>query len=201
MFGGIYTPIYKTRNRCVWGTLAWSAWISSCSRTKCLQECRITLVWMGWLLRHTYKLQCCKLNFSFRWLWACPVLWSREALPSQPSASASHAVWWAVVEETGPLQHPSFATMLSHCTGIIVFLKNKKFLLIISPSPWTSERPMIFQKGPALSAIRQLWLRSHMLHKTHSELALLEWWVAVLSDLKGQLVNALPLLPLLAEVC
>lgn len=41
MFGGIYTPIYKTRNRCVLGTLAWSAWISSCSRTA-------ESLWCGW---------------------------------------------------------------------------------------------------------------------------------------------------------
>lgn len=105
----------------LWATLAQSLWIRSCSSTKRLQECRIRLVWMAWLLWDTLRLLCHNLSFSFNLTKSLPCVMEQRC-PSKPTSdSASCAAWWAAAAEAGPLQHVNFARMLSHCTGMTHF--------------------------------------------------------------------------------
>lgn len=77
-------------------------------------------MWMGCLLRDTYKFCVVTWAFPLAWLWAGPVLCSRGAIPSWPSASASHTAWRAVVARTGLC---STRVLLSDCIGMTVSLE------------------------------------------------------------------------------
>lgn len=162
----VYALCVRQETEAFWGTLAKSLWIWSHSSTECLQERRIRWAWMGWLLWNMHKLS---WAFHLAWLWPCLMLWSRGALPSWPSAPASPCLvcsggwgWTLAAPEL--------------CQNAVSLYRNDSFLKKKASSfLHLSEllQGLIFQKDPALSAIRQLWLRSDVLHKFKGELALL----------------------------